>query len=461
MLDPASLPTVIGRTPLVRLRSFEPREGVEIYAKLESRNPGGSVKDRAALAMVLAGERAGDLPGRTLIDASSGNTGIAYAMIAAARGHRVELCIPANASPERLRVLRALGATVVLTDPQGGTDAAILEARRRVAAAPTHYFYPDQYANPHNWQAHYDSTGPEILAQATRAVTHFVAGLGTSGTFVGTGRRLREVIPDVQLISIQPDAAWHGLEGLKHMDSALVPPIYDPALADRNIAVSTERSLQLTRRLAREAGLLVGPSSGAALAGSLDVAQDLRRATIVTIFPDGGDRYLSEAWWDEDDAPGLVLADGVRGAIERHAEAAYPHECCGALIGASPAIVSSVLPLENVTTLERRRRFLVSPEAYRVAESHADATGHLLLGFYHSHPDHPAEPSTFDLEHAWPNLSYIISAVRHGHAHDLRSWRLRADRSRFDEELVQGDRHVRQDSDSDAAATVHGSSSRA
>jgi cysteine synthase B len=447
-----TLPAAIGGTPLVRLRAYEPRAGVEIYAKLESRNPGGSVKDRAALAMILDGERTGALPTRVIIDASSGNTGIAYAMLAASRGHQLELCLPANASPERRRILRALGARVILTDPLGGTDAAILEARRRAAESPERYFYPDQYANAHNWRAHFATTGPEILAQTRHGVTHFVAGLGTSGTFMGIGRRLRETLPGVQLISVQPDAAWHGLEGLKHMPSALVPPIYDPALADRNVSVATEAALALTRRLAREAGLLVGPSSGAALAGVLDVAADLRRGTIVTIFPDGGDRYLSEPWWDDGD--GLVLARGVRAEIEAHAVDTYPHECCGALIG-TDGRVTGALSLDNVTTLERRRRFLVSPDEYRAAESHADASGRRLLGFYHSHPDHPAEPSAFDLEQAWPTFSYVIVSVRERVARDLRSWRLRDDRSRFDEEPVQGECHVREDSDSDAVAAVH------
>lgn len=448
------LTSAIGRTPLVRLARFEPKPGVEIYAKLESQNPGGSVKDRAALAMILEGERTGRLgPGRILIDASSGNTGIAYAMLGAARGHRVELCIPANASPERLRILRALGATLVLTDPLGGMDAAIVEARQRVAESPGRYFYPDQYSNPHNWRAHYDSTAPEILEQTAGTVTHFVAGLGTSGTFVGTGRRLRETLPQVRLISVQPDSPWHGLEGLKHMASAMVPSIYNPTLADANIHVPTETAQHFARRLARDAGLLVGPSSGAALAAVLEVAADLATGVIVTVFPDDGARYLSESWWGDED--GLELDPSVRDEILQHTASAYPQECCGALIGPRAGHVTSALALDNVTHLEKRRRFLVSPEAYRSAEAYADATGQLLLGFYHSHPDHPAEPSAFDLEHAWPNFSYLIASVRAGRVHDLRSWRLREDRSRFHEEPVQGVVNVREDSDSHAAAAVH------
>ncbi|HET9368882.1 MAG TPA: pyridoxal-phosphate dependent enzyme [Vicinamibacterales bacterium] len=436
-LDAAALARAIGRTPLVRLRRFEPRDGVEIYAKLESRNPGGSVKDRAALAMVVAGERAGALrPGRVLIDASSGNTGIAYAMLGAARGHRVRLCIPANVTPERKRLLQALGADLVLTDPMQGTDGAIVEVRRIYAGAPHLYFYPDQYSNDANWRAHYETTAVEILEQTGDRITHFVAGLGTSGTFMGIGRRLREARRSIVLASAQPDSPWHGLEGLKHMASAIVPAIYDPALADTSIGVDTEKALSLTRRLAREEGLFVGPSSGAALAASLQVAHDLRQGVIVTVFPDGGDRYASEPWWDETDTPALAIRPSAREAIAAHAEAGYPHECCGALIGAAPGAVDEALRLDNVTSDERRRRFLVSPEAYRFAEAHADRLGQTLLGFYHSHPDHPAEPSAFDLDHAWPNFSYVIASVRDGRFSEMRSWRLRADRSAFDEERL-------------------------
>ena len=441
LLEPRrSLAAAIGHTPLVRLRRFEPREGVEIYAKLESQNPGGSVKDRAALAMILDGERRGLLrPGRVLLDATSGNTGIAYAMLGAARGHQVRLCIPGNVTAERLRRLQSFGADLIVTDPMAGSDGAIVEARRIYASAPDQYFYPDQYANPANWRAHYDSTAVEIVEQTGGRLTHFVAGLGTSGTFVGIGRRLREARSPVTLVSVQPDSPLHGLEGLKHMGSAIVPAIYDPSLADVNLTVATEQAFALTRRLAKEEGIFVGPSSGAALAACLDVVATLRHGVVVTVFPDGGDRYMSERFWTETDetaasVPALAIAPAALDTIHGSAVCSYPDECCGALIGRASGLVDVALPLDNVTTGERRRRFLVSPAAYRQAEAHADRTGATLLGFYHSHPNHPAVPSAFDLEQAWPNMSYVIASVRDRRVENVRSWRLREDRSKFDEQ---------------------------
>src|SRR5437763_1669040 len=298
----SSIVDLIGRTPLVRLRRFE-REtpGVELYAKAEWQNPGGSVKDRAAARMILEGEASGALtPPRTILDATSGNTGIAYATIGAARGYKVALFVPDNASRDRKLILRALGAELVLTDPLEGTDGAIREARRLHAAEPDRYFYPDQYNNDANWRAHFDTTGPEIIEQTSGRLTHFVAGLGTSGTFVGTGRRLRRFNPAIKLVSFQPDSPLHGLEGLKHMASAIVPGIYDPTLADEDLRIATETAYTMVRRLACEEGLLVGISSGAALAAMLDVARRIDRGAIVTVFPDGAEKYLTEAFWTVD-----------------------------------------------------------------------------------------------------------------------------------------------------------------
>jgi cysteine synthase B len=304
-----SIADLIGNTPLLRLRRFERDlpSSVELYAKAEWLNPGGSVKDRAAARMLADGERSGLLTkDKVILDATSGNTGIAYAMIAAARGYQVRLCIPENVTPERKRILRAYGAALVFTDPLEGSDGAIREVRRQFAENPDRYFYPDQYSNPANWQAHYDTTGPEILAQTEGRITHFVAGLGTSGTFVGTGRFLRERKPGVTLVSVQPDAPLHGLEGLKHMDSAMVPAIYDPTLADADLRIGTEEAYQCTRRLAVEEGLLVGISSGAALAAGLRAAKQAERGVVVLIFSDGGEKYLSERFWEEPAEGSLV-----------------------------------------------------------------------------------------------------------------------------------------------------------
>ena len=299
----SSVLDLIGKTPLVRLPHFERMTpGVELYAKAEWQNPGGSVKDRAAARMIRDGEARGALrPGLTIVDATSGNTGIAYAMVGAARGYKVRLFLPENASPERKLILRAFGAELVLTNPLEGTDGAIREVRRTVAEHPERYFYPDQYSNESNWRAHFDTTAPEIIDQTGGRLTHFVAGLGTSGTFMGTGRALRQFNPAIKLISFQPEGPFHGLEGLKHMETAMVPAIYDPSLADEDLRVSTEAAHTMVRRLAREEGLLVGISSGAALAAALQVAGRLDQGVVVTVFPDGAEKYLSETFWTVDE----------------------------------------------------------------------------------------------------------------------------------------------------------------
>jgi cysteine synthase B len=297
-----SVADLVGNTPLIRLRRVTQHlpASVAIYAKAEWYNPSGSVKDRPALNIIRAAEASGDLtPDKVLLDSTSGNMGIAYATLAGALGYRVRLVIPANASPERLSILRALGAAFALSSPLEGSDGAIREARSLAAAEPDRYYYADQYNNPANWQAHYYTTGPEIIAQTDGAVTHFVAGLGTSGTFVGTGRALRAYDPAIRLVAFQPDQAFHGLEGLKHMETAIVPGIYDAALADEQSQVSTEAAHAMTRRLAREEGLFVGISAGAAAVAALRVAEQLDYGTVVTLFPDAGYKYVSERFWSE------------------------------------------------------------------------------------------------------------------------------------------------------------------
>jgi S-sulfo-L-cysteine synthase (O-acetyl-L-serine-dependent) len=296
---------LIGNTPLLRLtRVGSEFPHVEFYAKAEWYNPGGSVKDRPALSMIQAGLASGALrPGKTIIDATSGNTGIAYALIGAGLGYPVKLCLPDSASHERKRILSALGAELVITSGDEGTDGAIRRVHEVVASEPEKYFYPDQYSNPANWQAHYRSTAKEIWEQTGARITHFVAALGTSGTFVGTSRRLKELNPSIRCISLQPDAAFHGLEGWKHMQTALRPAIYDDTLADENLEVDTEEAYRLVKRIAREEGLLVSPSAAAALLGCFQVAKGLardERAVIVTVFADSASKYLTERFWDEE-----------------------------------------------------------------------------------------------------------------------------------------------------------------
>src|SRR5579871_4571885 len=295
----------IGNTPLLRLeRVARDLPGIQILAKAEWFNPGGSVKDRAAAAIVEEARRSGEFgPGKVLLDSTSGNTGIAYAMLGAAEGFAVTLCMPANVSVERKHILRAYGANIVYTDPGEGSDGAIRKARALHAAEPERYFYADQYSNDANWRAHYQGTAPEIWQQTAGQVTHFVAMLGTSGTFVGTARRLKEFNSQIQCISLQPDSSFHGIEGAKHMATAIVPKIYDPTLADDDLGISTEAAYAMVRRLAREEGLLAGISAGAAVVGCLQVARQLAErkqgGVIVTVLPDSGDKYLSERFWEE------------------------------------------------------------------------------------------------------------------------------------------------------------------
>ncbi len=291
----------IGNTPLLRFeRMTRNIAGVQVLSKAERANPGGSLKDRPAANIVAEAMAMGELGGKTLLDSTSGNTGIAYAMMGAAQGFPVTLCMPQNVSEERKRSIRAYGAEIVFTDAAEGSDGAIRKARELAAAEPRKYFYADQYSNDANWRAHYSTTGEEIWEQTEGRVTHFVAMLGTSGTFVGTSRKLKELNPDIRCISVQPHSPFHGIEGAKHMASSIVPKIYDPSVADQEIWISTEDAYAVLKRLAREEGVLAGISGAGAMAACLRIAEQAKPdAVIVTIFPDSGDRYLSESFWDE------------------------------------------------------------------------------------------------------------------------------------------------------------------
>src|SRR5579884_1728182 len=297
-----NLTDLVGNTPLIRLSRITAGlpEGVIVCAKAEYFNPGGSVKDRAALNMIETAEREGRLrPGKTILDATSGNTGIAYAWIGAAKGYKVTLCLPANASPERKKILRAYGAELVLTDARFSTDGAQRKAKEMAAEDPERFYYPDQYNNDANWQAHFAGTGPEIWRQTDERVTHFVAGLGTTGTFMGTGRFLKEQNPRVRLIAMEPASPLHGLEGLKHMETAIVPGIYQPKLADEHVQVETEDAYATCRALAHEEGLFAGISSGANVFAAMAIARTLKEGVVVTILADSGDKYLSDTFWTE------------------------------------------------------------------------------------------------------------------------------------------------------------------
>lgn len=291
----------IGKTPLLRLRKVLPRgtsSSVEVYAKAEWFNPGGSVKDRPAWQMIQDGQARGILrPGKVLLDSTSGNTGIAYAWIGAAKGFPVQLVMPRNVSEERKKIVSGFGTKIIYSDPLLGSDGARELASQLAQKNPDQYFFPDQYSNPSNWKAHYETTGPEIWDETKGRITHFVAGLGTSGTMMGTSRFLKEKNPKIFTLAVQPEP-FHGLEGLKHMESAIPVPIYEPKRHDRKITVETEPAYELTRRLACEEGLLVGPSSGAALLGVFELLKEVREGVIVAIFPDGGDKYLSTALWE-------------------------------------------------------------------------------------------------------------------------------------------------------------------
>lgn len=292
---------LVGNTPLVKIHRITKglKKGVEIYAKLEWYNPGGSVKDRAALRMIEDAEKTGLLTkDKIILDSTSGNTGIAYAWIAAIKGYRVELVMPSNVSEERKKIIKAFGAKIIFSDPMEGSDGAIRVARSLYEENPERYFKPDQYNNPSNPQAHYDTTGPEIIEQTEGRITHFVAGIGTGGTIMGTGRRLKEFNSNIKVIAAEPEEPLHGLEGLKHMASSIVPGIYHEEELDGKISIPTEEAYEMARRLAREEGLFVGQSSGAAMWGALELAKTLNEGIIVTIFPDSGDKYISKGLWD-------------------------------------------------------------------------------------------------------------------------------------------------------------------
>ena len=422
LTESAGIVSRVGNTPLFRVRLYEyEHPDVEVYAKAEWFNPGGSVKDRAALSMIEDGERTGALTHqKTIIDSTSGNTGVAYALLGAAKGYRVKLVMPKNVSAERKALVTAYGAEIVFSDPGEGSDGAIRMVRDIVAADPDRYFYPDQYSNPANPRAHYEGTAGEILQQTSGRITHFVAGLGTTGTFVGTATRLKEHDSSIKTIAVQPADAFHGLEGLKHLPTAIVPRIWKPAVADEVWGAPTEAAYDLARAVAASEGLLVGHSSGAALWAVGKLAQSIRKGVVVTVFPDSGDRYMSTGLYGQ---KRLRMARSALEAIQRHGAEGYPYEICGLLIGRPrDSLVTEVRPVRNVEREQPQVRYLVDDREDMKIRKEYYGTELDVLGYYHSHPDHPAYPSVFDTQRSWQGYVYVIASVQGGTPRDVNAF---------------------------------------
>jgi len=454
----ASVLEHIGNTPLIRLRRV--RGGlppaVDVYVKAEWFNPGGSVKDRAVRAIIEDAEREGRLtPERTILDSSSGNAGIAYAMVGAAKGYRVHLVVPENVSAERKAILRALGAQVQYSNPLEGSDGAIVVARDLARAHPERFFFADQYNNPSNVRAHYTTTGPEAYAQTGGRITHFVAGLGTSGTLMGAGRYLRERKPGVTVVAVEPDSGVHGIEGLKHMATAIVPGIYDPAGHDLKVSVRTEAAYAMARRLAAEEGVLAGQSTGAAVVGALAVAHTLESGVVVAIGPDGGDRYLSTTMWEgptTSDAGdgGFVAVEGRLGgrdavsfrrrfcyirrvdavvlaadhlaAVLAQAREEAPNECCGLLLGHGHRVERVI----RGTNIDRSPvTYNMDPQELYRAHRLMESEGFDLTAIYHSHPKTRAYPSSTDIAKAtYPDSFYVIVSLQEPDWPEVRAFRI-------------------------------------
>jgi cysteine synthase B len=430
----------IGNTDLVELTRLNPEGRVRVFAKLEMDNLTGSVKDRPALNMIEEAEKSGRLAlGKTVLESTSGNTGIAFAAIGRAKGYRVKLVVPETVSQERKDLLADFGAEVVLSSGMEGADGAYALANTLFEQDAETYFKADQYANPDNPAAHYRTTGEEIWQQTQGRVTHFVAATGTSGTLMGTARRLKAHNPQIKIFGAQPAEEMHGVEGLKNYAAEMVPAIYDPQLVDGTIRITTQDAYDMALRLAREERIFAGPSAGLNVSAALTLAAELDEGLIVTVLPDSGYRYVRSARLFPDELFDVHLPSRQMTEITEHAGNGYPHEVCGLLAGRivqNRKMVTRVFPCKNINQERARDRFEIDPRQYLTITD--DLTDdETIVGIYHSHPDHPSRPSPMDLSRAFPVYSYLIVATIGTTVSSTRSWTLNEDKGIFQEEFIK------------------------
>lgn len=426
---------LIGNTPLIEIKS--PNPDVKIFAKAEFQNLSGSVKDRAALSMIEDGEKTGSLTkDKIILESTSGNTGIALAVIAKVKGYKIKLVMPSSASPERKKLLKELGAELVLSDPMEGADGAYKQSKELYAKSPEKYFKADQYANPANPKSHYNGTAKEIWEQTYGKVTHFLAGTGTSGTVMGTGKRLKE-LGKVHIIAVEPEEEMHGVEGLKNMRVELVPAIYDESIPDEKIFIPTEEAYSTAIKLAKEEGLFVGMSSGLNIAAAFKVASKLKQGVIVTVLPDSGYRYISRDIFPDDIFDISIKKEDLE-RIHNHTKKTYPHEACGLLIGEikdGKKVIKRIVSVENKNKERAEDRYDIDPKEYMKVDNSL-GKGESIVGIYHSHPDHPPRPSPTDLSIAQPVFTYIIAATVGDAVIATTAWTLDEKEKGFKEEFL-------------------------
>ncbi len=431
---------LIGNTPLIEIKKLNKNKNVKVYAKAEWYNLSGSVKDRAAYQMIDDGERLGKLTkDKIILESTSGNTGIALAVIGRLKGYKVKLFMPLNVSEERKKIVKEFGAEVVFTDPLEGSDGALIECEKEYEKHPDKYFKPDQYTNPSNSKAHFIGTGIEIWNQTKGKITHFITGVGTGGTLIGVGRRLKHLNMGIKVIAIEPDNELHGLEGLKHIESSIIPKVYEQCYLDKKIKVKTEDAYDTVKKLAKEENLFLGPSSGAAAVGALETAKKLKKGIVVTIFPDHADRYISKDIL-EDEYFSVFIKQKDIDKMNKHLKARYPNEGCGLLLGEiknNQKFVKEIIETKNINKKRAIDRFEIDPKEYKKIDDYAGKKSLNIIGVYHSHPDHPPRPSKTDLGIAQPILSYFIVSIYEGCVMAVRSYKLSEDEKEFKEELIK------------------------